>query len=121
MSISSYPPPAGGGVVDYVFWFSGSLQTNQGVLIPVQAKKQAADVDLLECFLQETANRDILVTFYKNGVSIGTCTIPANTLEGSQAITTAHFAPEDKCTATIDQVGDLVYGTTLTAYARVKT
>lgn len=121
MSVSSYPPPTGGGVVDFVFWFSGTLQTNQTNLIPKVARRQSCDVDLLEVFLQAApTGQAVLVSFYKNAVSIGQVSVAAGAVTGSLSIAATHFAAEDICTATIDQVGSMSVGVTMTAYARVR-
>lgn len=121
---SSFPrePGTAGSKTDFKFVFIGPLEVGQDGLIPADVKRHRVTVEKLEAYLNSDTptGQSILVSMYKNGVSIGQVEIAVGETYGELELAAGvTFEEGDIGTATIDQTGNGVRGGTLTFYGRI--
>ena len=105
---------------DFEWFYSGTLQTGDDNKIPVLTKSTNVFVNRLDVNLQSApTGQAVVVKFFKNTTLIGTVTVAAGALVGTTNISKTFVSAGDKMTVTITQVGSVLYGITMTAFARV--
>lgn len=103
---------------DFKITFSGTLSIYQNTQLPADVKRQNVSVNRLDAYVRTApVGAAILVTVYKNGVSIGQVTIADGATSGTLVVSETVTAG-DVITASIDQTGGSTVGETLTVYAR---
>lgn len=112
------------GKADFEFFYSGTLQINTDYLIPVKAKIIDVYINRLDVYLQSAATGDItngrvIAAFYKNGVLINQVIVSVGATYATLSITKTLVSAGDLMTLKILQVGTVLYGVTLSAFARV--
>lgn len=103
---------------DFKITFSGTLSIYQNTQLPADVKRQNVSVNRLDAYVRTApVGQSILVTVYKNAVSIGQVEILSGATSGTLVVAVTVLAG-DVITASIDQTGDSTVGETLTVYAR---
>lgn len=104
---------------DFVWFYSGTLQTGDDNKIPVLTRSVNIFINKLDVNLQSApTGQAVVVKFYKDTTLIGTVTVSAGSLVGSTNIAKTFVSAGNKMTIQITQVGSVQYGITLTAFAR---
>lgn len=107
-------------LVDFEWFYSGTLQTGDDNKIPVLTKSFNTFVSRLDVNLQSApTGQAVIVKFFRDTTLIGTVTVPAGALVGSTNIPKVFVSAGTKMTIQITQVGSVLYGITMTAFARV--
>lgn len=103
---------------DFKITFSGTLSIYQNTQLPADVKRQNVSVNRLDAYVRTApVGQSILVTVYKNAVSIGQVAILSGATSGTLVVAVTVLAG-DVITASIDQTGGSTVGETLTVYAR---
>lgn len=106
---------------DFIFFYSGTLQTGDDNKIPILSKSRNVFITKLEAHLHSApTGQAVIIKFFKSStVLLGTVTITAGTTYGYTNIPRMFISAGEKVTVTITQVGSVQYGITMTAFARV--
>ena len=105
---------------DFMWFYSGTLQTGDDNKIPVLTKSRNVFISKLEVNLYTAATgQSVIIKFYKNSILLGTVTVSAGALTNYTNIPKTFVSAGDKMTVAITQVGSVLYGITMSAFARV--